>query len=151
MKRYTFGFFVALTALPALAAGGVSRLLPDGTSTNSNGNARTPVAQVPSDASAARGTSGDGQTVSRVAITRNIPTRVVSGARKTVDTVAQTDRGVAVARSQTNDSARSNLTNAVKTVGRNSDSGHGGRDGADRERGRSGGLFRREAGRDPAA
>lgn len=123
MRKYTLGFLVALTALPVMAATGVSRLIPGAENTESATTASRALPSVASSDTAVvrKSGAGDNQTTSRVATTRSAPTRVISSKKTSVRTTSSdASRGVAVARSQNTDTARSNLSSAVNTVGRSS-------------------------------
>ena len=129
MKGFTLGFLVALTALPVMAATVPSRLLPNNSTENNNSAPATVSRTVPTNTSSetvsARKSSSENQTTSRVSTTRSTPTRVVvktknAGRTMSSDAARGADRGVAVTRLQNADTARSNLSNAVNTVGRSS-------------------------------
>lgn len=119
MKGFTFGFLVALTALPALAAGGVSRIIPgtdietkptvDATLRNDVENSTGAVIR----STTARGTQTENQT--RTAVTRNTSRTV---APEIPEQTRTANRSAAVSRSQTNTDARSTLESALRTSGR---------------------------------
>ena len=130
MKGFSFGFLVALTTLPVMAATVPSRLIPTSnteTANSSTVNSRAvPANNSASDAAAARKSSTENQTTSRVAtVTRAAPTRIISAPKTSARTTSSdashgADRGVAATRLQSNDTTRSKLSNAVNTVGRSS-------------------------------
>lgn len=121
MKGFKLGFFVALTALPMMAVGAVSRIIP-GTDIETNPTVDARLRENSENAakesarkSASRTTPTD--TSSRTAVTRNV-TRATS-AENAGQTRVQ-NRSVAISRSQTNSDARSNLESAVRNSGRSS-------------------------------
>ena len=119
MKGFKFGFLVALTALPALAAGGVSRIIPgtdietkptvDATLRNDVENSTGAVIR----STTARGAQTENQT--RTAVTRNTSRTV---APEIPEQTRTANRSAAVSRSQTNTDARSTLESALRTSGR---------------------------------
>ncbi len=136
MKGFITGFLVALYALPAVSAGGVSRIIPGTdrttaeTSTTASradserGGASTRVAGA---TRTSPDTSNDDGT-SRTAVSRTVrviaPTASsaaaatstrVAGATRTVNRASSVSRSL-----DTSDSARSKLETAVRTVGRSS-------------------------------
>ena len=121
MKGFTFGFLVALTALPYMAVGAVSRIIP-GTDTattptvDADLRANTEnVASTSARATASRITTSDNST--RTAV-RNVSRTVSADVSEPVTRVV--NRSAAVSRSQTNSDTRSNLESAVRNVGRSS-------------------------------
>ena len=120
MKGFTLGFFVALTALPALAAtGDISRIIP-GTNIETkptvDANLRTNTEDSTGAvirATTTRGGASENQT--RTAVTRNTSRTV---ATETPDQTRAANRSAAVSRSQTNTDARSTLESALRTSGR---------------------------------
>ena len=138
MKGFITGFLVALYALPAVSAGGVSRIIPgtDATTatlkenitrstpvTDSDGNTAT------RSVSATRNTndtaSSDVTTRTAVSRTVKMPTNdaslATSSTRSLKTTTRTVNRASAVTRSlEPDDSARSSLEAAVRTVGRSS-------------------------------
>lgn len=119
MKGFTFGFFVALTALPTVAAtGNISRVIP-GTNSENKSTMDTTSHTESADSTGAmtrsitRGVASENQ--SRAAVTRNVSRTI---APEVPDTTRATNRSAAVTRSQTNTDTRSNLESAVRTVGR---------------------------------
>ena len=120
MKGFTFGFFVALTALPTLAAtGNISRVIP-GTNIEMKSafdtGARTDTENSTGAVmrSVARGTAAS-ESQTRTAVTRNTSRSVVT---EIPETTRVANRSAAVSRSQTNTDARSTLESAVRNSGR---------------------------------
>ena len=121
MKGFTFGLFVTLTALPALAAG-VSRVIP-GTNNetkptvdaNLRANTENTLGALTRATVSRASDSSATDTQSRTAVTRSVGRAVSS---ETSDSSRSTNRSAAVSRSQTNTDARSNLEAAVRTSGR---------------------------------
>ena len=120
MKGFTFGFFVALTALPTLAAG-VSRVIPgtnNETKPTVDANLRVDTTEstgavIRSTTARAAASSTENQT--RTAVSRNV-SRAISA--EVPETTRTANRSAAVSRSQTNTDARSNLESAVRNSGR---------------------------------
>ena len=120
MKGFTLGFFVALTALPALAAtGDISRIIP-GTNIETKPTVDANLRTNTEDSTGAvirttttRGGASENQT--RTAVTRNTSRTV---ATETPDQTRAANRSAAVSRSQTNTDARSTLESALRTSGR---------------------------------
>ena len=123
MKGFTFGFLIALTALPTLAAGGVSRIIPgtnDETKPTVDANLRqdtTDSAGAVIRSTTARGVSASTENQTRTAVTRNAA-RTVSA--EIPEQTRSANRSAAISRSQTNTDARSNLESAVRNSGRSS-------------------------------
>ena len=121
MKGFKLGFFVALAAMPAVALGAVSRIIPGSDiETNPTVDARLRentenAAKESARKTAARATPTDAS--SRTAITRNV-TRATS-AENAGQTRAQ-NRSMAISRTQNSSDARSNLESAVRNSGRSS-------------------------------
>ncbi len=120
MKGFTFGFLVALTALPTLAADGISRIIP-GTNTETKPTVDASLRVDSADSAGAvlraattRATSSN-ENQTRTAVTRNV-SRTVSA--EVPDTTRSANRSAAVSRSQTNTDARSTLESAIRTSGR---------------------------------
>lgn len=123
MKGFTLGFLVALTALPSLAATGVSRVIP-GTNTETKPTVDATLRAdtenslgSPMRTTTARGTNSQSENSTRTAVTRNV-SRAVSN--EVTDQTRASNRSAAITRSQTNSDARSNLEAAVRTSGRSS-------------------------------
>ena len=124
MKGFALGFLVALTALPSLAATGVSRVIP-GTNTETK---PTVDATLRADTENSLGSpmrttttrnaaNSSTENSTRTAVTRNV-SRAVSN--EVTDQTRASNRSAAITRSQTNSDARSNLEAAVRTSGRSS-------------------------------
>ena len=120
MKGFTFGFLVALTALPTLAADGISRIIP-GTNTETKPTVDASLRVDSTDSTGAvlretvtRGTAAT-ENQTRTAVTRNT-------ARTTATEIPEqnrsANRSAAVSRSQTNTDARSTLESTLRTSGR---------------------------------
>ena len=115
MKGFTFGFLVALTALPTLAATGVSRVIP--------GSNLEPKSAIDTEnstgavirATTARGGGATSENQTRTAVTRNVSRTVVP---ENSEQTRSANRSAAVSRSQTNTDSRSALDSAVRNSGR---------------------------------
>ena len=121
MKGSTFGFLIALTALPTLAADGVSRLIP-GTNTETKPTVDAALRAETADSTGSRGaaartTSGTAESSTRTAVSRNVVRTI---APEISDQTRVANRSAAVSRSQTNSDARSTLESAVRNIGRSS-------------------------------
>lgn len=121
MKGFTFGFLVALTALPTLAADGISRIIP-GTNTETKPTVDASLRVDSADSAGAvlraattRGVASSNENQTRTAVTRTV-SRTVSA--EVADTTRSANRSAAVSRSQTNTDARSTLESALRTSGR---------------------------------
>lgn len=122
MKGFTFGFLIAMTALPHMAVAAVSRVIPgtDTTTTptvDTNLRANVDASVAPARTTASRTTSSSDNST-RTAVSRNVSRAVSADASEPVTRVA--NRSAAVSRSQTNTDTRSNLESAVRNVGRSS-------------------------------
>lgn len=118
MKGFTFGFFIALTALPTMAAA-VSRIIPgtdiETTSvvdTTTRANSENTTVGTTRGAASRTATSDN---ATRTAVSRNV-SRAVSS--ETPEQTRAANRSVAITRTQTNTDARSNLESALRTNGR---------------------------------
>ena len=121
MKGFTIGFFIALTALPTLAATGVSRVIP-GTNIETKPTVDANLRADATDSTGAvirstttRGTASSTENQTRTAVSRNVSRTV---ATEGADTTRTANRSAAVSRSQTNTDTRSNLESAVRNSGR---------------------------------
>lgn len=138
MKGFITGFLVALYALPAVSAGGVSRIIPGTDKTTAESVGRTESSDSGRGGTVATRTSGTSRIssdtsnndapASRTAVTRIVraisPTTTDSTPTSTRTATTQTrtsNRATSVARSlESSDTARDKLEAAVRTVGRSS-------------------------------
>lgn len=119
MKGFTFGFLIAMTALPTMAA--VSRIIPGtdmSTTPTVDANLRANTESATSASTSARGTASRTaavDTATRTAVTRNVSRGV---AAEIPDATRVANRSVAISRSQSTADARNSLDAVVHNSGR---------------------------------